>query len=125
MRPKSKIGKDGAAKPITVPIKNKNIALHTNVLVVNRPMKQAVSGIKITSGSIKLVVNHCTCEELIANSCIIFGKAVMRRNCVKTNKKDADNVVATIKRRCKGDIFVAVIILLLFHCNLNHSLSSY
>jgi 5,10-methylene-tetrahydrofolate dehydrogenase/methenyl tetrahydrofolate cyclohydrolase len=36
---------------------------------------------------------------------MIFGKAVIRRNCVRTDKKEADNEIATIKRLCTSDKF--------------------
>lgn len=48
--------------------------------------------------SMKLVVSHCTSVELIENSSIIFGNAVKSKNCVKTDKKDADKVTPTINR---------------------------
>src|SRR5699024_2548010 len=86
--PINKIEKEGATKPISVPIKNRSMALSIKFLVLNESIKYAVIGMRIAAVNILPVVNHCTSVELTANSCMIFGKAVMSKNCVKTDKKE-------------------------------------
>src|SRR5699024_12427258 len=95
-QPINSVGKDGAIKPTNVPMKNKLTALSIHFLVRNVSIKYAVTGIKTATVNIKAVVNHCTSVELIAKSLIIFGKAVINKNCVNTDKNAAANVIPTM-----------------------------
>src|SRR5699024_8737809 len=97
----NKIEKEGATNPISVPIKNRSMALSIKFLVLNVSIKNAAIGMRIGVVNILHVVNDCASVELTANSCMIFGKAVMSKNCVKTDKKEADKVIATISRLWK------------------------
>src|SRR5699024_11924825 len=45
----------------------------------------------------------------IENSLMILGKAVISKNIMRTDKKDADNVMVTIKFLCKGVKLLEVI----------------
>src|SRR5690625_3651282 len=83
-------------------MKNKLIALSINVLVRNVSIKYAVTGIKTATVNITAVVDHCTAVEFIAKSLIIFGKAVIHKNCVNTDKHAAANVIPAVVFLCSS-----------------------
>src|SRR5699024_4350208 len=95
--------------PMNVPTKNSDMAPIISVRVLNRSTKKAVMGINTAAVNIKVVVNHCTCVELLANSFIISQKAVINKNGDRTDKNAADSVMATIKRLCKSERSVLMV----------------